>query len=109
GGLGDGRGDGDPRLAERDRERAYRVLVGLEPDLAVGGAHLLDSGLPEADGAGAVGIRRAQAIAARGAGQQLPQRALVDDAPLLDDGDAVAELLDLAEQVAGEQDGDPLA
>ena len=48
------------------------------------------------------------AIASGGRGEQLVQRALVDDAPGADDRDAVAELLDLAHQVRGQQHRDAL-
>ena len=50
----------------------------------------------------------AQRVAAGGRGEQLGERALVDDAAGADDRDAVAQLLDLGHQVAGEQHGDAL-
>src|SRR5207302_1349301 len=83
-------------------QRADRLLVGLEPHLAVDGRDLLHTRLSEADGARPLRLRAPQAVAAGRAREQLAQRALVDDPPLLDDRDAVAELLDLAEQAAGE-------
>ena len=39
----------------------------------------------------------------------LPEASLGQEAPLADDGDPVAELLDLREEVAGEEDREPLA
>ena len=50
----------------------------------------------------------AQLVAAGGGGDQLAERALVDHAAGAHDRDAVAQLLDLAHQVRGEQHGDAL-
>ena len=63
----------------------------------------------EEHGSRALRFEGAEAVAARGGGEQIAQRALVDHAALADDRDAVAELLDLVEQMAGKQDRDPFA
>src|SRR5579884_2082231 len=105
----DERPDADPRLAERDRGRGDRVRLRLEAELPAledepGDARLVQEQRPRP-----LGIGRLQPVAAACAPQQLAQRPLVGDAAAADDGDAVAELLHLGEQVARENDRDPLA
>ncbi len=66
-------------------------------------------GWAAADALGAVVVGRVQPVAARRRALQLRERAFVGDPPGADDRHAVAELLDLCEQVAREQHGDALA
>ena len=63
----------------------------------------------ERDRACALRVGGPQPPGAAGALAQLGKSALVDDPALADDRHPVAELFHLGEQVAGEQDGDPLA
>ena len=65
-------------------------------------------GRRSATSSGARVVGGAQLVAPGGGGDQLAERALVDDAAGAHDRDAVAQLLDLGHQVRGEQHGDPL-
>ena len=69
----------------------------------------LDRRACASDGPRALLVGRSQAVLAPGARQQLVEPALVDDRAPADDRDAVTELLDLGEDVAREQDRDPVA
>ena len=69
----------------------------------------VDARLREQRRARPLGLDGAQAVAARRGREQVAQLALVDDRALADDRDAVAELLDLVQEVAREQDRDPVA
>ena len=53
-------------------------------------------------------VGRAQPVAGAALAAQVGQGALVDDAPGVDDRDAVAQFLHLGQLVAGEQHGDPV-
>ena len=109
-GLGHERRDADPRLAERDRQRRDGLLVGREAQLAVDGSRRRRRPAGRAGRAArALGLGRAEPVAGRRRRQQLVEPALVDDPAFADDRDPVAELLDLGQQMAREQDRDPLA
>src|SRR6059058_2169935 len=56
-----------------------------------------------------LGIAAPQPVAGRRSREQLTERAFVDDRALANDRDAVAELLDLVQQVAREENRDPVA
>ena len=62
-----------PRLAERDRERGDRLLVGLEPQLPVVDADVVDPA-GRAERPRALGLGRAQPVAARRAREQVVER-----------------------------------
>ena len=99
------RPDRHAALDERDRQLGRGLLGGLEAQLERVLADAVDAapGAQDADGPGVVG--RAQAPLAAGGALEVVQRALEDDEARADDGHPVAELLDLGEQVAGQQDG----
>ena len=105
------RHDRDARLDERDRQLGHRTLVvGGEQDAALGARpdHLGDAGLRRAHAPRALVVGRAQTVALAGGAQQRVERALVDHATGAHDRDAVAQLLDLAHQVRGQQHGHAL-
>ena len=93
-------------LDERDRQRGGRLLGGLRSAARAGRART--PSMPRCarhDRGARVVVGRAQPPLAAGGALELVQRALEDDAAGAHDRDAVAELLDLGQQVAGEQDG----
>ena len=85
-----------------------RRRLGLEAQLAVRPAAALDARAPAA-ASGRAPVRSCASVTAARAREQLVETALVDDRAAADDRDAVTELLDLGEDVAREQDRDPLA
>ena len=70
---------------------------------------VLDAGLRRAHGERARVVGRAQVVDGARRVAQLGERALVDDAACAHDRNAVAQLLDLGEQVAGQHHGHPFA
>src|SRR3954462_9544619 len=104
----DERGDADARLAERDGHRLDVGRLGAEAQLAVHELRSLDA-VREQHCTCTLLVARAQAVVAARALEQLVEPALVDDPPRADDRDAVTELLHLGEDVAREEDRDPLA
>src|SRR5262249_50563019 len=96
-GLRHERRDADPRLPERDRKRRDCVLVGLEAQRAVDRDDLAYPGLVEQQGPRTVRLRRAEPVTGRSRREQVLQLPLVDDSPLADDRDPVAELFHLVE------------
>src|SRR2546430_1089192 len=82
-------------LAERDRERRDGLLVSLKAQRAVDGRHFGDPRLGEQKRLRPLELGRAEPKTGRRGGQQIVKPALVDDPPLADDRDPVAELLDL--------------
>ena len=80
-------------------DSAVPLVAGGDREAAVGEADVGHAVAPGGDRGGADVVGGAQRVAAGGRGEQLLQRALVDDAPGADDRHAVAELLDLAHQV----------
>jgi hypothetical protein len=91
---------------ERDRRNLHCGLVRLELQLAVHELRAFDA-VREQQRAGTLLVGGAQPVAPTRALQQLVEAALVDDLSLADDRDAVAELLDLRQHVAREEDRDP--
>src|SRR5437867_1860650 len=109
-GLWDERLDPDTRARERERQSRDGVLVRDETQIGASiEANVGDSALRETHVARALAIGRPQPVAARRGRLELGERAFVDDPSLANDRDAVAQLLDLAEQVAREQHRDLLA
>ena len=90
------RGDADPSLAERDAEGLDCRRLGLETQLPVLDQRPLDP-VCEQQRAGAFGLAGAQRVAASGALEQFVQTPFVDDLPLADDRDAVAQFFYLGE------------
>ncbi len=95
----------DARLDERDAQAPDRLATGAEPDLVGPGGDVVHARLRGAD------AQRARVVGGpqpeRAAGRllaQVGQRALEDDLPRAHDRHAVAQLLDLPHEVAGEQD-----
>ncbi len=76
--------------------------------MAVENGHGLDSRLRPQEQLRALGLGRAEAVAAARTREQLVETALVDDRASADDRDPVTELLDLGEDVTREQDRDSL-
>ena len=98
-------------LGEREGQLADgRLVGGAEVQAALGRlGDLLDAGLRGADAPRALVVGGPQAVAGPRLAAKLGERALVGDPARADDRDAVAELLDLGEQVARQQNGDALA
>src|SRR4029077_6053171 len=101
------RADPDAGLPERDAERLDLPRLGLEAKLTVDELHSLDAAR-EQQGPRTPRVGGAQTVAAAGALQELVEQPLVDDPPVANDRNAVAELLHLGEKVARQQDRDPL-
>jgi len=81
----------------------------VEGQAAVGRVlDLIDPGLCRAHLAGPGVVRCPQPIAAAGLCAQLGQRTLVGNPTAPNDGDPVADVLDLDQKMAGEQHRDPL-
>src|SRR2546422_386418 len=100
------RGASRSPTGRRWRQRSWgslRALVGLAAPLAVDRLHLADAWLGETEEPRPLRLARAQAVPAVRRREELTEGALVDDASLADDRHAVAQLLDLAEQVTREQ------
>ena len=112
--LGGEREDADARASERQRQLADVWLLRLEdePVLAVGtvlaAGCVLDPGVGAHQRERALIVGCAQTVAGAALAAQVGEGALVDDAARVDDGDAVAQFLDLGQLVAGEQDGHAL-
>ena len=107
--MGNEREDADAGPAERDRGGGEGCLLALEPKAAVDDADSLEAVERKEHRARPIVVGRVQAVSAAGAPQQLLEQPLVDDRPFSDDRDPVAELLDLRQNVAREQDRDALA
>ena len=73
------RGERDAGPAERDRQRRDGVVVGAEAQVAVTQLDVGDARLREQRRARALGLERAQSVAAGRGREQVAQLALVDD------------------------------
>ncbi len=107
--FGRQREDAHARLSERHRQLAHVGLLCLERDSMFAREGVLDArpGAHRLQCARVVG--GAQPVARSALAAQVRERALVDDAPAIDDRDAVAQFLHLRELVAGEQHRDAFA
>ena len=104
--IGDERAQGDALAGQLEAELLDRALARVHANPVAGGDDGADARVRRTHLRGARVVGRAERVAARRARAQLVEAALVDDAPGADDGDPVAELLDLVHEVAREQHGD---
>ena len=96
--------DAERALHEQPGERDNRVLVRREDDRAVLDRNRKNAGRRPADRGGRRIVRRPEAVGGRRGRVEVCEGALVDDPARADDRDPVAELLDLRQEVAREED-----